>query len=61
VISLSGIIAILVASATAAVQTAIATPIYVQLAEAAVSGAAGAIVKEVAKRKRQQQKTKKRS
>ena len=54
-ISLAGLLAIL----TAAVQTAIATPIYVQLAEAAVSGVAGAIVKEAAKRKWQQQRLKK--
>ena len=54
-IPLSGVIAALVASATAAVQTAIATPIYVQLAEAAVSGVAGAITKEALKRKWQQQ------
>jgi len=60
VIPLSGLFTILVATATAAIQSAITTPIYVQLAEAAVSGAAGAIVKEAARKKWQQQKSKRR-
>ena len=55
IVSLSGLLTIFTTVTTAAMQSTITTPIYLQLAEAAMSGAAGAIVKEAAKRRRQQQ------